>query len=99
MIESIGAIQNVQNISDNAAQISPAKNESEFLNILQSGLAGVDANIRESDVAMQRYVVDKDISTHELMIAMEKAKHSLQVTIEVRNKLVEAYKQITQMQV
>lgn len=36
---------------------------------------------------------------HEVMISMEKASLALNLTIEIRNKLVEAYQEIMRMQV
>ena len=39
----------------------------------------------------------KDI--HQLMIAMEKASLSIELVIEIRNRMMEAYQEITRMQV
>lgn len=38
-------------------------------------------------------------NTHDLMIALEKASTALQYTVAVRDKLMEAYKEIMQMQI
>jgi flagellar hook-basal body complex protein FliE len=41
----------------------------------------------------------EDISVHEVMIAAEKAKLSLDLAIQVRNKAIEAYQEIMRMQI
>lgn len=39
------------------------------------------------------------VELHDLMIAMEKASTAMQLTMQVRNKLLEAYQEISRMQV
>jgi len=39
------------------------------------------------------------VEFHDLMIAMERASVSMALTMQVRNKLLEAYQEITRMQV
>jgi flagellar hook-basal body complex protein FliE len=41
----------------------------------------------------------KPVEVHDLMIAMEKASTSMQLTMSVRNKVLEAYQEISRMQV
>ncbi|MFZ7104589.1 MAG: flagellar hook-basal body complex protein FliE [Peptococcaceae bacterium] len=40
-----------------------------------------------------------DIDVHDVTIGLEKAHLALQLTIEIRNKLVEAYQEVMRMQV
>ena len=39
------------------------------------------------------------VDYHDLMIAMERASVAMNLTVQVRNKLLEAYQEITRMQV
>lgn len=41
----------------------------------------------------------KPVEVHDLMIQMEKASTSMQLTMAVRNKVLEAYQEISRMQV
>jgi flagellar hook-basal body complex protein FliE len=41
----------------------------------------------------------KPVEVHDLMIAMEKASTSMQLTMSVRNKTLEAYQEISRMQI
>jgi len=40
----------------------------------------------------------RNVEYHDVMIAMEKAGVALQLTLQVRNKLLEAYQEISRMQ-
>ena len=62
-------------------------------------IEGLNNQVETSDKAIQNYILDQGISTHELMIALQNAKHSLQVAVEVRNKIVEAYNKVTRMSI
>ena len=57
-------------------------------NVEQSGL---DANQAITNM------VDKSGDVHEAMIALQKAEMSLQLTVQVRNKFVQAYQDIMRM--
>jgi flagellar hook-basal body complex protein FliE len=74
---------------------TPEQTPSMFTSLIKH----MDNNIQASDKAMQAYILNQGISTHELMISMENAKHSLQLAVEVRNKLVESYEKITQISI
>lgn len=43
------------------------------------------------------FVVGKDVQIHDVMIAGEKAKTSLQLLMEIRNKTMDMYKELTKM--
>lgn len=44
------------------------------------------------------FISGKDVEVHEMMLSMEEAKMSLQLAIQVRNKVVEAVQELTRMQ-
>lgn len=64
----------------------------ENLNITNSYLS--DAENEEL-----RWALGETENTHELTIALQKASTALQYTVAVRDKFLEAYKEIIQMQV
>lgn len=41
----------------------------------------------------------RPVEVHDVMIAMEKASTSMQLTMAVRNKLLEAYQELSRMQI
>ncbi|MGQ9474359.1 MAG: flagellar hook-basal body complex protein FliE [Candidatus Caldatribacteriaceae bacterium] len=52
----------------------------------------------EADRAIQDVVLGKEEDLHRAMIALEKANLALGLTVQVRNKVVEAYQEIMRMQ-
>jgi flagellar hook-basal body complex protein FliE len=53
----------------------------------------------ESEQLNQAFAMGMNDNLHQVMIASEKADIALQFTIQIRNKLLEAYQEIMRMQV
>lgn len=72
----------------------------DFADVLKSSLDGV-AQAQSKAEAMQKAFVlgDNSVSLSDTMIAAQKAGINLQTTIQVRNKVVQAYNDIMNMQV
>jgi flagellar hook-basal body complex protein FliE len=72
----------------------------DFSNVLKSSLDGV-AKVQAKSEAMQKAFVlgDDRVSLSDTMIAMQKAGINFQATVQVRNKFVQAYNDIMNMQV
>lgn len=72
----------------------------DFTNVLKKSLDGV-AKVQESSEAMQKAFVmgDDKVSLSDTMIAMQKAGINFQATVQVRNKFIQAYNDIMNMQV
>lgn len=72
-----------------------------FDNILQSAVNMLEEtnylqnNAEEAEI---EFALGYSTSTHDLQIAQEKANIALQYTVAVRDKLLEAYKEIMNMQ-
>lgn len=52
-----------------------------------------------ADVETQKFITGESDNIHDVMIAMEEATVSLQFVTQVRNKMVEAYQEIKNMQI
>lgn len=85
--------QPAMNIPEITSQENTEANTSVFVDLIKH----LDSNIKASDSTLNSYILNQNISTHELMISMENAKHSLQMAVEVRNKIIESFEKITQM--
>ncbi len=60
-----------------------------------------DVNMLQSEAsdAVQRMVSGEETDLHNVMIAAEKAKTSFDLLMEIRNKTIDAYREIMRMQV
>lgn len=83
--------------------ITPAKPEEQkvegFSEIFKNALSEVNAAQLESNKLTEKLAMGEVNDIHEVMIASQKASLSLQLTVQVRNKVVEAYQEMMRMQV
>jgi len=70
-----------------------------FGTTLKRAMEDVNNLQTEAGTAVEKMVAGEDIDMHEVMIAVEKAKTSFDLLMEVRNKTLEAYREMIRMQV
>jgi flagellar hook-basal body complex protein FliE len=69
---------------------------SSFVDSLGRLVSAVESSGEESNAAVGR-MLDGTGDVHEAMIALQRADMTLQLTVQVRNKLVQAYQEIMRM--
>ncbi|PRN03000.1 flagellar hook-basal body protein FliE [Pseudomonas sp. LLC-1] len=72
---------------------------SDFTGLLKSGATALSEQAGQASELLSAYAVGENVSPHELVMAMEQAKLSLQLAVEVRNRLVDAYQELTRLQI
>jgi flagellar hook-basal body complex protein FliE len=70
-----------------------------FGETLTKAIGDVNALQQEAGKAVEKMVEGQDVDLHEVMIAAEKAKTSFDLLMEIRNKAIDAYREIMRMQV
>jgi flagellar hook-basal body complex protein FliE len=71
-----------------------------FSNVLKNALDGVAQSQEKSETLQKAFVMGDDkVSLSDTMIAMQKSGINFQATVQVRNKVVQAYNDIMNMQV
>jgi flagellar hook-basal body complex protein FliE len=70
-----------------------------FADTLAQSLDKVNTMQKEADVAIQDFVAGDTRNIHETMIAVGKADLAFRLTMQVRNKIVEAYQEVMRTQV
>lgn len=70
-----------------------------FGEILSQAVSQLERLQQEADLSIESLAAGEDIDIHEVMIAVEKASLALELTLQVRNKLVESYQEIMRMQI
>ena len=76
----------------------PSSQSAEFSSMLSNGIQQLDASLKQADSQLQAFALGETVSTHDVMISLEKARFSLQMAVELRNRLVESYQELTRMQ-
>ncbi len=90
--------------SDVSAQISgpdpsAASDPARFVQHLQDGLNAVDQEIRRVDELPADLLSGKIQDFHEVAVQIKKAEFSFRFAMEVRNKLIDAYREVMRMSV
>lgn len=66
---------------------------------ISSGLNSVNDKVKAADRAQEALAMGEDISVHDVMIAAEKASLSMQMAMQLRNKMMAAYNEISNIRV
>ncbi len=69
-----------------------------FSQMLNDFVGNVNNLQNGANEAIDKMASGQSADVHEVMMAMEKAKVSFDLLLQVRNKMLDAYKQIMQMQ-
>jgi len=77
----------------------PEKESISFRNVLLNEIYKVSDLEKAADAVTNDFITGKTDSIHSVLIAAEKASIALQLMIEVRNKVIDAYNEIMRMQV
>ncbi|MBK7632386.1 MAG: flagellar hook-basal body complex protein FliE [Ignavibacteriales bacterium] len=71
----------------------------EFGNLLTDFIGDVNKAQIDASKSAQSFINGDSIEIHDVMIAGEKAKTSLELLMEIRNKTVDMYRELTRMSV
>ncbi|MDQ0156819.1 flagellar hook-basal body complex protein FliE [Robertmurraya andreesenii] len=78
---------------------TPYEAQKSFASVLKQSIEKVNEAQIQSDVMTEKLARGENVDLHQVMIASQKASITLQATMEVRNKVIEAYQEVMRMQV
>jgi flagellar hook-basal body complex protein FliE len=99
-LEAIAAVAAPETLSARAllpAAAQPAGNSS-FTQILMDGIASVNERVANADAMVRAFAVDDSIPLHQVTFALEEARLSMELMMQVRARLVESYQRMMEMQ-
>ena len=97
------AIHNISSVNPGvispsmSKKISPSEFQENFGQLLKKSIEEVNQTQVASDQLTEKLVRGENVDLHQVMIASQKASITLQTTLEVRNKVIEAYQEIMRM--
>jgi flagellar hook-basal body complex protein FliE len=95
-IDSISPLSLIEGVSG-VAKESASGND--FFSILQNALGEVNEKQQEADTALGQIATGQVKDLHQAAIAIDKAEISMKVMLEVRNKALNAYKELSKTQI
>lgn len=95
----ITSVANMLQSNNVKASSSPSEAQKNFGSFLKDSIDKVNETQVRSDMMAQKLARGENVELHEVMIASQKASITLTATMEIRNKVIEAYQEVMRMQV
>ena len=93
-ISSISSISNLAAIQAPAQTTQPGA----FQSVLNGAIQTIESANSDATVAVQKFLNGENEELHTAALAVQKANLTFDLGLQVRNKVVDAYQQIMQMQ-
>jgi flagellar hook-basal body complex protein FliE len=100
MIQSLQQLQGVSLGIDKINNSAKSTSDSSFVDSLEMAKSLLNTTNKAESIANQYtndFITGKNDNIHSLMIAQEKSSILLQFTMQVRNQLIDAYKEIMRL--
>lgn len=91
-------IQPLRETAPNALATVPQPAEGDFTGMISKTLANMDAKVAHADKMVTQFAVDDSTPIHHVTIALEEARLSVELAMQVRQRFVEGYRQLMNMQ-
>jgi flagellar hook-basal body complex protein FliE len=69
-----------------------------FSEMLLNGVSGVDRKVQDADAMAKAFALDDSVPLHQVTFALEQARLSMELMLQVRSHLVEGYQELMRMQ-
>lgn len=98
-ISAIGAVAAPDTAGPTAIALPPTtQTPGSFAQMLLGGVEKVDDQLTAADAAARAFAVDDSVPLHQVTFAIEQARLSFELMLQVRARLVEGYQEIMRMQ-
>ncbi len=99
---NLGRITNgnhINSLNFTAPAAETSSTHGTFTDALTNALSEANQLQNKADTSIKQMATGEVQDIHQVMVAFEQAKLSMQTLVEVRNKLVEAYQEVSRMSV
>ena len=80
------------------AQPTPEPVTASFGTMMMNGLRAIDTRVADANQLARAFAVDDSIPVHQVTLALEQARLSVELAMQVRQRLVEGYRELMNMQ-
>ena len=81
-----------------ASTPDPLRSGMTFTSILQGQIAELDRTLKAAEAQSLKLASGEAPSLHQVMISLEKARIAFQMTVQIRNRLMEGWQDLQRMQ-
>lgn len=86
-------------MTTNTHTYTPYEAQRSFSSVLKQSIEKINEYQIQSDNMTEKLARGENVDLHQVMIASQKANITMQATLEIRNKVIEAYQETMRMQV
>lgn len=100
-ISFINTISNItpnNNLLTGTSGIGKVEKENSFGDVIKEALDKVNDKQVQSNQKIQDLIKGENVSMHDVMLSAQEAQLSMQLMLEVRNKIYEAYQELNRVQ-
>jgi flagellar hook-basal body complex protein FliE len=94
-----GNIEEIFGKNPTPVEPSSGNKEASFSDVLENSIEKVNTYQNQADTAIKEMIAGRNKNIHETMLTIERADTSLKLMMQVRNKILDAYKEIIRMQI
>ncbi|MGK6317910.1 flagellar hook-basal body complex protein FliE [Sphingomonas sp. DT-204] len=69
-----------------------------FSDAMSAGIEEVESKLRTADDLVQRFTLDGSVPIHQVTYALEQARLSVELAMQIRGRLLDGYREIMNMQ-
>jgi flagellar hook-basal body complex protein FliE len=69
-----------------------------FGDMISAGLHQIDRKVASADALVRSFALDDNVPLHQVTFALEEARLSVELAMQVQTRLVEGYRQLMNMQ-
>ncbi len=96
-IQSVGTSSILNNVNMQKP-VEENNKETSFSKVISDAINKVNEAQVTADQKVEGLINGDDVNMHDVMLSMQESQLSMQLLIEVRNKVVEAYQEINRVQ-
>ena len=100
-VPAIGAVTatgDSDGLMPSMTQAAGAPKATSFSQMISEGLNTVSHRAADADAQVKAFILDDSMPPHRVIYALEQSQMSLQLMLQVRNRVVEDYQEIMRMQ-
>jgi flagellar hook-basal body complex protein FliE len=98
-INSVSQMVKPFEIKASTSTPTPYEAQKSFSSVLKQSIENLNQSQLQSDAMTEKLARGENVDLHQVMITSQKASITMQATLEVRNKVIEAYQEMMRMQV
>ncbi|MGL6105065.1 flagellar hook-basal body complex protein FliE [Romboutsia sp.] len=97
-MKNIGAVEQQIAPNDQPKSESTKTNFENVLDTVKDGVYKVNDSQINANNKIEGFIKGEDVSMHEVMLSVQESQMSMQLMLEVRNKMYEAYQEVNRVQ-